>query len=73
MKKTIEINILTLVAIFLMIIGIAMGIIAIGYYGNEKCLRDPVGYVNEHSNRYFDGDVEIIVMSLKPNAIFGEG
>ncbi len=73
LKKKIEISIINLIAILLLIIGIALGIVALSNYGEGKCLQDPVGYVNENINQYFDGNVEIIVMPLDPGSVYDSG
>jgi len=49
----IEIDIITLGAIALIIIGIIIGAIAYYSYSNQSCIGDPVAYANDHSNNYW--------------------
>jgi len=73
LKKTIKISVLNLLAIFLITIAIAIGIVSLALYNNGSCLQDPVGYANEHINKYWDGNVQIMVIPMDPNSVISSG
>lgn len=53
MKKKIEIDLITLVAIILLIVGL---VLLVGYYYTYKensCVKDPISYANNNNNDYW--------------------
>jgi len=51
--KEIKINVLTLVAIALIVSSLIIGIIAYYNYKNRECLKNPVAYANNYSDDYW--------------------
>lgn len=57
MQKKIEIDLLTLIAILLIISSFIVGTIAYYNYNNRECIRDPVSFARDKSQNYWWDDV----------------